>query len=76
MYTYKTRLDHKRIFTDEEDLLTIYIATAAKMNYGFSKKEVRVLAYNYTALNNKAVPENWTEKKIAGEEWIEDRNYQ
>lgn len=62
---------HSQIFSmEEERLLAAYIIRASKLNYGLSKVEARKLAFNFATANNKRIPQSWSQKQIAGEDWI------
>ncbi|XP_031335664.1 uncharacterized protein LOC116165389 [Photinus pyralis] len=60
-----------QVFTDdEEQLLREYLINASNMCYGLSAKECRLFAYRFAVSNQKPVPESWSDKKCAGEEWM------
>lgn len=61
----------KQVFTEEEENgLVIYIKNVARMQYGLTKKGVRLLAFEYARANKNKMPDNWSEEEIAGEEWM------
>ncbi|KAJ8913928.1 hypothetical protein NQ315_005726 [Exocentrus adspersus] len=60
-----------KIFSnEEEDSLAEYILICSKMYYGMSTVEVRKLAYEMAANNNKRCPDKWRELQMAGIEWM------
>lgn len=64
-YTYTLKLDHKKIFTDEEKKrLVTYAVTLCKMNYRLSVKEFREQAYKFAVALGKTLQPKWTEKKL------------
>jgi hypothetical protein len=69
-FQYKSHLDVKRVFLEEEIALVDYIKTIARMHNGLTKKEVRDLAFKYARANNKKMPSTWKTNQIAGEEWM------
>lgn len=70
-FEYFTNYAVKKVFSEyEEESLLEYIQTVAKMQYGLSKKGVRLLAYKFAKANNKKIPESWDREEIAGEEWM------
>lgn len=61
----------KKMFTEEEETqLENYLLFSCRLNYGLTKQEIRVLAYQYAERNNKSMPEIWKKEKRAGREWI------
>ena len=55
---------------NEEELLQDYLIKAAKIQYGLTRKQVRVLAYEYAVRNQKSFPSSWTTNGFAGEDWF------
>lgn len=55
---------------EEEAALKEYLLTAACLHYGLTKQEVRNLAYQYAAANNKTYPASWNRERTAGKEWL------
>jgi len=61
----------RQVFTDEQEKeLSDYLKSASDVYYGLSPPEVRKLAYEYAAKCGANYPENWEEKKMAGEDWF------
>ncbi|KAB0790887.1 hypothetical protein PPYR_03745, partial [Photinus pyralis] len=59
------------VFTEEEEKgLVTYIKNVAHMQYGLTKKGVRLLAFKYARANEKKMHTTWNEEEIAGEEWM------
>lgn len=71
-FQYVTNIDHKKVFTEEEEHeLAQYLETASKLHYGLSKKETKVLAYQFAVKKEKSgTPVTWHERKEAGTEWM------
>lgn len=70
-FQYNVNYELKKVFSEEEELsLVEYINKVAKMNYGLTKKGIRILAFKFAVANKKNRPVNWDEEKIAGEEWM------
>jgi hypothetical protein len=60
-----------QVFSDEEETqLVAYIKQAAKLHYGLTLKQVRNLAFELAAANNKDIPAKWKEEQLAGENWL------
>ena len=58
-YEYFPHLDHKRVFTQEEEIALVdYATTVCHMMYGLTLKEFRALAFKYAEAKNKVVLEN------------------
>ena len=56
----------------EEKLLAEYILMSSKMQHGLSKKQVRLLAFEFAEENNMSTPQNWCLKQTAGDDWLYD----
>ncbi|XP_039304400.1 uncharacterized protein LOC105204509 [Solenopsis invicta] len=66
------RPGHKPIFTAaQEDNLKDYILKASDIYHGLSPKEVRRLVFEYSQRLQLPVPNNWTNTKMAGEDWFQ-----
>ena len=69
--TYAPNYNCRQVFTtNEEILLQDYLIKAAKIQYGLTRKQVRVLAYEYAVRNQKTFPDSWTTHGLAGEDWF------
>lgn len=69
-YEYKVNLDHRKVFDKEENrALVRYSVTIARMQYGLTKKDFRLLAFKLAQSKNKKIPPEWIENSIAGEQW-------
>lgn len=68
---YEPNYRQSQIFSkkEEEDLSNYYIR-ASKMHYGLTPKAARELAYEFAVKNNKKIPQNWQDYKIASYEWL------
>ncbi|XP_065642501.1 uncharacterized protein LOC136074128 [Hydra vulgaris] len=55
---------------DEEEKISEYLVTLFKLNHGMSKLKARELVYEYATAINKKIPDNWTEKKLASNDWL------
>ncbi|XP_065664407.1 uncharacterized protein LOC136086067 [Hydra vulgaris] len=55
---------------DEEEKISEYLVTLFKLNHGMSKLKARELVYEYATDINKKIPDNWTEKKLASNDWL------
>ncbi|XP_054261371.1 uncharacterized protein LOC128985651 [Macrosteles quadrilineatus] len=63
--------DTKKVFTEKQETeLVEYLETAARLHYGLTKRETRVLAFEYASINKIKCPEQWGVEKIAGKEWM------
>ncbi|XP_023028697.2 uncharacterized protein [Leptinotarsa decemlineata] len=51
-------------------MLGDYILRASDIHHGLSSKQVRILAYEFAVANNKRFAESWSEKGMAGKEWL------
>lgn len=61
----------RRIFSNEEEqTIKDYLINCSKMNYGLSRKYVRVMAYEVAVKNREFVPDTWHKNKMAGEDWL------
>lgn len=61
----------KKIFSDaEEALFEKYIVDCSQMFYGLSVTDCRKLAYQMAVENNKSIPAQWHNKKMAGLKWF------
>jgi hypothetical protein len=70
-FHYSPNFAVKQVFTEEEEKgLVTYIKNVAHMQYGLTKKGVRLLAFKYARANDKKMPVTWSEEEIAGEEWM------
>ena len=71
LMTYAPNYNCRQVFTtNEEILLQDYLIKAAKIQYGLTRKQVRVLAYEYAVRNQKTFPDSWTTHGLAGEDWF------
>lgn len=62
---------HKQVFSvDMEQNLANYLKTCSQMFYGLTPRQVRVLAFELGSMNNLNMPDTWTERKMAGKEWL------
>ena len=50
--------------------LANYLEKCSGMFHGLTTKNIRTLAYEMACLNRIEVPATWTEKQIAGREWL------
>lgn len=70
-FTYVSHIAHRKIFSDQEEvLLADYLTTAAKLHYGLSKNGLQKLAYEFAIANKKTVPNSWIAGEKAGREWV------
>lgn len=61
----------RKIFTDDQEkAIAQYAVQCAKMCYGKSKKDLRVLAYEVAIANELLIPPSWRTNKRAGLEWL------
>lgn len=62
---------NRKVFSPEqENALKEYLITCSKMCYGLDTIEARRLAYELALHLNLSMPQSWTEKKIAGIDWL------
>ena len=62
---------HSQIFNQEQETsLANYLEKCSGMFHGLTTKNVRTLAYEMPLLNRIEMPATWTEKQIAGREWL------
>ena len=62
---------HSQIFDQEQETsLANYLEKCSGMFHGLTTKNVRTLAYEMAFLNRIEMPATWTEKQIAGREWL------
>ena len=62
---------HSQIFNQEQETsLANYLEKCSCMFHGLTTKNVRTLAYEMAFLNRIEMPATWTEKQIAGREWL------
>ncbi|XP_055906379.1 uncharacterized protein LOC129941699 [Eupeodes corollae] len=67
---FSSKYSTQQVFTNgEEKMLEKYLIRSSKMNYGLTKIQARVLAFEYATLLQKC-PEAWRENQMAGIEWI------
>jgi len=60
----------RQTFSDvEESQLVQYLLNAAKMFFGLSQKETKMLAFEYAVNLGIPFPKNWTDNSAAGEDW-------
>ena len=65
---YQSRL----IFTKaQENTLVEYLLECSRIFYGIPPRECRVLAYEMAVINNIPIPQTWSEKGIAGVDWLD-----
>lgn len=70
-FKYESHIDVKKILNgNDEALLVDYIKTSARLHYGLTKYQVRVLAYQYCKQNERQIPANWEREKRAGRGWL------
>jgi len=63
-----TTYNFKSVFTqDQEAAFSDYIKVRAKMAYGLTREDVRKAAYEFALANNLKFPNQWNEKRMAGE---------
>lgn len=61
----------RNVFSQEKsEALVAYLKHAAKIYFGLSPRDVRVLAYECAVAFEIAVPESWTRNQCAGEDWL------
>ena len=71
LMTYAPNYNCRQDFTtNEKILLQDYLIKAAKIQYGLTRKQVRVLAYEYAVRNQKTFPDSWTTHGLAAEDWF------
>ena len=59
------------IFNQEQETsLANYLEKCSGMFHGLTTKNVRTLAYEIAFINRIEMPAKWTEKQIAGREWL------
>ncbi|KAF2880132.1 hypothetical protein ILUMI_26043 [Ignelater luminosus] len=64
-------IKNRQVFTDvEEEALASYLKKAADIYYGLTPYETRKLAYQFAIKSNKAMPDSWRTKLLAGEYWL------
>ncbi|KAF2902807.1 hypothetical protein ILUMI_03378 [Ignelater luminosus] len=64
-------IKNRQVFTDvEEEALASYLKKAADIYYGLTPYETRKLAYQFAIKSNKAMPDSWRTKLLAGENWL------
>ncbi|XP_065658204.1 uncharacterized protein LOC136082712 [Hydra vulgaris] len=69
---FKPNDNNRQVFTaEDEKSLSSYLLIASKMNYGFSTRSTRLLAYKFALKNNKICPSSWIKNKIAGINWLQ-----
>ncbi|KAF2895902.1 hypothetical protein ILUMI_10274 [Ignelater luminosus] len=67
-FEYSVSYDiHKVFFLS---LLVSHLKQAARLHYGLTLSEVRILAYQYAKANNKKYPDKWKTNKKAGKSWL------
>lgn len=60
-----------RVFTQEQEReFSEYLICCADIYFGLPRKEVRKLAFKMAVKYDLKKPNNWNEKKMAGEEWF------
>lgn len=60
-----------RVFDrDEEQTLTSYLQTMAKLHHGLTPKHVKTMAYELAILHKKKIPSSWSKNKCAGKDWF------
>lgn len=70
-FIYEPNIGNRRIFTvDEEESLSSYLKISSKMAYGLTYVQTRELAFQYAIKLEKNIPNNWTENKKAGVDWM------
>uniref|UniRef100_H2YFE2 DDE-1 domain-containing protein n=1 Tax=Ciona savignyi TaxID=51511 RepID=H2YFE2_CIOSA len=61
----------RRVFTDaDEQELAEYIKTTARMCFGLTTVDTRKLAFEMAQKNNLDFPQQWSENKLAGKDWL------
>ncbi|KAF2902436.1 hypothetical protein ILUMI_03748 [Ignelater luminosus] len=64
-------IKNRQVFTDvAEEALASYFKKAADIYYGLTPYETRKLAYQFAIKSNKAMPDSWRTKLLAGEDWL------
>lgn len=61
---------NKIFSSEEEEILSDYLQTLAKLHHGLTPKNVRKLAYELAVVNHKKIPESWHSNKMAGKFWL------
>lgn len=70
-FEYNANNDVKKVFSlEQESQLEQYLTQAASLHYGLTKKDARILAFQYARENNIKTPDNWTTNATAGKEWL------
>lgn len=70
-FNYMPKLDHKKIFTvDEERALVKYAIELSKLHYSIGLTEFRKRIYQFAVAKQKKIPENWTEHEKAGKQYL------
>lgn len=61
----------RQIFSDEqENELASYILHCSRIYYGLAPKEIRKVAFEYSAANKVTTPENWSKQNMASADWF------
>ncbi|CAH1979415.1 unnamed protein product [Acanthoscelides obtectus] len=64
-------IKNRQVFTDEEEeVLASYLKKADDIYYGLIPDETRKLACQFAIKRNKAMPDSWRTKLLAGEDWL------
>lgn len=70
-FQYKSNINVKQIFTEEEEVsLVNYLKVASRLHYGLTKRDTRILAYQFARENKQSITEKWNNEGIAGKEWL------
>ena len=69
-FTVRYGMPGKILPANLEENLTEYAKKASKIFYGITYFDLRQLAYRLAVANNVRVPESWTTKELAGEDWL------
>ena len=69
-FTVRYGMPGKILPANLEENLTEYAKKASKIFYGITYFDLRQLAYRLAVAHNVRVPESWTTKELAGENWL------
>jgi hypothetical protein len=68
---FTSKYTTQQVFSnDEEESLVNYILQSSKLQYGLTYFQIRTFAYEYASRLEKTIPTSWSEKKIAGDDWM------
>ena len=61
----------RQVFNEhQEEQLTSYLGTASKLYFGLSPMELKKLAFKFAVSSGAEIPEAWTRKARAGDDWL------